>query len=252
MKTTFLPILLLGLCLVSHLKAEDDVPNPPLISVTGSGEVKVKPDEVEVSVGIQLRDQDVNMLSQLVDRRSSAIIKILEDEGVDEEDIETSNVSIQPYYASTSSSYGSTPPDYYTGTKSVTFVLKNITNYDTIMTQLYNASISSVDSVTFQLSDALLNETQFEARKKAAANAKQILNTLVDGLGLDIGKAYYVSESTTGGAPVPIPYDNYSYGAANAAVEVEQEESSGSSSSPSISGGEVTITSTVSAQYYLV
>jgi len=211
----------------------------------------VKPDEVQVSVGIQLRDQDVNMLSQLVDRRSSAIIKILEDEGVDEQDIETSNVSIQPYYASTSSSYGSTPPDYYTGTKSITFVLKNITNYDTIMTQLYNASIQSVDSVVFQLSDALLNDTMFEARKKAAANAKQILRTLVDGLELDIGKAYSVSESTTGGAPVPIPYDNYSYGA-NAAVEVEQEESSGSSSGPSISGGEVTITSTVSTQYYLV
>jgi len=207
MKTTTYPtillLLLLVLCFTPHIKAADDkIPNPPLISITGYGEVKAKPDEVEVSIGVQLRDQSVEMLSELIDTRAKSVIKILKDEGIEDGDIETSNVSIQPYYASTSgTAYDNTAPDYYNGRKTITFTLRNITNYDNIMTQLYSARITSVDSVIFQLSDDLLQEKKLEARKKAAANAKAVLNALVEGLELNIGKAYYVSESTTGGSP---------------------------------------------------
>jgi len=257
MKTTYFLILILAVSFPSYLKADDETPPPPLISISGYGEVKVRPDEVEVSIGIQLRDQDVGTLSKLIDKRSSEVIKILRNANVTDEDIETSSVSIQPYYADTSSSYGSTKPDYYIGQKSVTFTLKNISNYDSIMTKLYEAGINRVDSVVFQLSDELLQSKKFEARKKAAANAKEILNTLVDGLGLDIGKPYYVSESSSGGSPQPYygydTYSNYaSRGAQASDVQVEYEEAEESSSGPSISGGEITLSSTVSAQYYLV
>jgi len=253
MKRTSFVLLLSLLYLSAPLKADDTAPNPPLISISGYGEVKVKPDEVKVSVGIQLRDQDVDMLSQLIDKRASDVIKILKDEGVKDQDIETSSVSIQPYYASTSSSYGSTKPDYYIGSKSITFTLTNISSYDTIMTQLFSAGINTVDSVIFQLSDELLDDKKFEARKKATANAKKILNTLVDGLDLNLGNPYYVSESTSGGSPQPYygynSYSNSDYAYAGAAPTAE---SSSTPSTPSVSGGEITISSTVSAQYYLV
>jgi len=130
MKATYFIVLTLAFCLPSCLQADNEIPPPPLISISGYGEVKVRPDEVKVSVGIQLRDESADMLSKLIDKRSSDVIKILRDANVTDQDIETSNLSIQPYYADTSSSYGSTKPDYYTGQKSITFTLKNISNFD--------------------------------------------------------------------------------------------------------------------------
>ncbi len=142
--------LFLLLLAFSHLQAQSDIPLPPLITITGYGEVKVRPDEVEISLGIHLRDETADMLSKLIDKRSSAVIKILRDANVTDQDIMTSGLSIQPYYADTSSSSGNNKPDYYNGEKSITFTLKNISNYDAIMTKIYDAGINTSLVFSFQ------------------------------------------------------------------------------------------------------
>ena len=272
MKTTFYLVLILATSLPYYLRAQGQIPAPPLITVNGYGVVKVRPDESQVSISIQLQDESVNTLSSLIDKRSSDVIKILQDANITNGDIESSNVSIWPYYSGTSSSYGSSGPSYYLGKKSLTFTLRNISNYDSVMAKLYGVNISSIDSVVFQLSNSLLQAKKLEARKNAAANAKQVLDTLVEGLGLQIGDAYTVSESTSGGDPQSFSgYSNSAYNVvanSSEAVAVSYEVAAaeevavvvdggadtnpGSSSAPSILAQDFTITSTVYAQYYIV
>ncbi len=55
---------------------------PPLIKATGKGEVRVAPDRAEIRVGVSLRNENLEELSETTDSRSSAIIAYLRDEGV--------------------------------------------------------------------------------------------------------------------------------------------------------------------------
>ena len=242
-KTTSILSLILLLSLACFVKSADIA--PALITVTGSGESKGEPDEVSVTVGIQLRDKSVQQVSNETDSRASAVIAYLKSEGVDDSDIQTSYVTLQPYYSYTGSEAGQTSPDYYTAQQSLTFALKDLSAYDRIMTGLYDAGINSVSDISFKIEN--VEARKQEARKKAVANAKKIATTLTTGLGAKVGRVYTVSESTTDGSNQP---PIFYYAAASLAAGSASNE--GSNSGPSISGGEVTITSTVTVSFYII
>jgi len=259
MKTVVYVVLILAVSLPYHLNAQEydlgpDQQPPALISASGYGAANVQPDEVQISITIQERGQSVDTLNELINNRSSAVMTILQDANVTDQDIESSNVPIQPYYGGSSSSFG---PDYYQGRKALTFTLKNASDFDLIITKLYDAGISSVDSVVFQLSNDLLQAKKMEARKNAAANLNASLSNIVDSLGLEIGHVYTVNEYTYGGDPQPYyGYQNTRYAviqAGEVAIVVEGEGAgSGSSASSSIAPDNFVITSTINAQYYIV
>ena len=216
---------------------------PALITVSGTGESKGQPDEVVVTVGIQVRNDSVQAVSSETDTVSSSVIAYLKSQGVEDADIQTSYVTLSPYYSYTGSEAGQTTPDYYTSQKSVTFSLKDLSAYDDIMTALYALGINSVNSVSFKIED--VTARQQEARKLAVANAKKIANTLTSGLGAKVGGVYSVSEYTTDGSnQTPI----FFYAAKSLAAGASADGNSG----PSIAGGQVTITSTVTVSFYII
>ena len=244
LKTQHILSLVLVFSLACVIKCDDDI-LPPLLTVTGTGESKAQPDEVSVTVGIQLRDKSVEQVSNATDSRSAAIISYLLSNGVAEKDVQTSYVTLQPYYSYQSSQAGQLDPDYYTATKSITFSLKDLSTYDQIMTGLYDAGINSVDDVTFKVTD--IEDSRQEARTKAIANAKQIAEILADGLGAKITGVYSISDSSSVPAPRPVIYNAPMAMAASAVSSASVADSSG----PSIAGGEVTTTSTVSVSFYV-
>ena len=75
-KTSYTLSLLLMLSLACFVSSQDIL--PPLLTVTGKGEVKAQPDEVSVTVGIQLRAKSVEEVSSDTDSRSAAIIAYLQ------------------------------------------------------------------------------------------------------------------------------------------------------------------------------
>ena len=242
-KTSYTLGLLLMLSLACFVSSQDIL--PPLLTVTGKGEAKAQPDEVSVTVGIQLRAKSVEEVSSDTDSRSAAIIAYLQSQGVADEDIQTSYVTLQPYYSYTSSEAGQTTPDYYTSQKSITFSLKDLSAYDQIMSGLYDAGINSVSDVTFKVTDD--EEYKEEARKKAVTDARAIAQIITDGLGVKLGGVYSISESSYGVIPTP-PRVYYGGMAKSAAYDSVSVQSSG----PSIAGGEVTTTMNVNVVFYVL
>ena len=236
--------LVLMLSLACAVKSNDIL--PPLITVTGTGEAKAEPTEVSVTVGIQLRDKSVDQVSSETDSRSAAIISYLLSNGVADTNIQTSYVSLQPYYSYQSSQIGQLNPDYYTATKSITFLLKDLSAYDQIMTGLYDAGINSVSDVTFKIDNVEARKQQ--ARKKAIANALSVAKTLVAGLGAKLNGVYKISDSTYGGNVQPV---YYAQPMAMAMSSYSMGASASYSAGPSIAGGEITTTSTVSVSFYI-
>lgn len=227
-------------CLVIQSRADDQI-LPPLITTSGYGEVKVEPDEADVSISVQLRDTSVQQLRTQLDNTTSNIIAYLKDQGIAAKDIKTNYMTVYPYYSQSETNSGNTNPDYYVGQKSMTFLLKNLSDYDNIMSGLYDLGLNQVDGINFKVANE--DPSKIEAKRRAVANAQDIATAMAEELGVELGNVYYVSDSSYGG-PQPLPIF------ANAAVAMDSAGSG--SAGPSVAGGEVTFSSNVNVAFYII
>ena len=68
------------------------------ISVSGSGETRIRADTAGISLGVNARDKDVLKAQQQVNDAIAAIRKALMDQGVKEENINTEFINIYAMY----------------------------------------------------------------------------------------------------------------------------------------------------------
>jgi len=230
-----LPIVILFLSLSCCTLAQNNSSNlPPLVSVNGRGRVRAQPDKVIFTVGIQQRAETVEELQSEVDEVSSDIIAYLKDNGVEDKDIQTSYVNLSPYYSSLGTEYGSTEVDFYTATNSLTVTLRNISNFDSILSGLYGVGVNSVSGITFDVED--LQEQQQEAKRRAVAQAREIAEALTEGLNVTVGNVYSVTDQSYDSTPIPIYFAT--------AADIEGGDSS-------VAGGEVEVSQTVSVAFLI-
>ncbi len=208
---------------------------PPLVSVNGTGEVRVQPNEVVVNLGVESREKTLDAARKETDKKAAAIISYLKKQGVDAKDMQTSFVTLNPVY--NSGEFGRTSPDFYVAQKNMTVVIKKLNRFDELLSGLYGVGANHVHGVQFQVSD--VEKYKAEARKKAVANAKQKASTLTSELGAKIGRVYAISESEGYRGPQPM----YKV----ALQEVAMDGAGG----PSIAGGEVVISANVDVSFVI-
>lgn len=238
MKKTFLITLLLAAIVVVQAQAQQRV-LPPLVSVNGIGEVRVQPDQVMLTMGIEIREKTLEQARKQVDAKAAAIIAYLKKQGVDAKDIQTSYMNINPMYDG--NSYGRTTPDFYLAQKTMTVLIRNITKFDELTSGLYAAGVNRIDGISFQVAD--IEKHKVEAQKRAVQNAKQKAQTLTSQLGGKVGSVYSINETSPNGG-IPRPYQ---------AKMMMQEAAmmDGSSGGPTIAGGELIITSIVDVSFII-
>ena len=232
-KVSFVALLFLLTTVIPTLAQQQIL--PPLISVNGIGEVKLEPNEVVISLGVETREKTLDQARRQTDKQAAAIIAYLRKQGVDEKDIQTSFVNLQPIYAG--NEFGKAQPEFYLAQKTMTIVIKKINKFDELLSGLYDNGVNRIDNIYFRVSD--IEKHRVEARKKAVADAKQKANALTAELGAKVGKVYSISEHTSNGSP--------RMGYAKMAMDMEMAQSGG----PSIAGGEVIVTSNVSVSFII-
>lgn len=207
---------------------------PPLISVNGIGEVKLEPNEVVISLGVETREKTLDQARKQTDKQAADIIAYLRKQGVDAKDIQTSYVNLHPVYSG--AEYGKATPEFYMAQKSMTIVIRKINKFDELLSGLYDNGVNRIDNIYFRVSD--MEKHQVEARKKAVQDARKKAEALTAELGAKVGKVYSISEHTSNGSP------RMGY----AKMDMEMAQSAGG---PSIAGGEVTVTSNVSISFVI-
>ncbi|MBF8964650.1 SIMPL domain-containing protein [Pontibacter sp. FD36] len=208
---------------------------PPLISVNGIGEVKLEPNEVVISLGVETREKTLDQARKQTDKQAAAIIAYLRKQGVDAKDIQTSFVNLQPIYSG--NEFGKAQPEFYMAQKTMTIVIRKINRFDELLSGLYDNGVNRIDNIYFRVSD--IEKHRAEARKKAVADAKQKANALTAELGAKVGKVYSINEHSSNGSP--------RIGYAKMSMDMEMAQSGG----PSIAGGEVTVTSNVNVSFVI-
>jgi uncharacterized protein YggE len=207
------PILLaLALLAVPALSTHAQWPaTPPEINVSGSAEVKVAPDEVDLTVSVETRSETLDDAKSQNDKRVAQALAFLKQSGVKDKDIQTDYISIEPVYdpngyldpstgrpLSSAERYKSaTKPIYYQVRKGIGIKLTDVASFDTVLTGLINNGVNYVQGIDFRTTE--LRKYKDKARSMAIQAAKEKASAMADELGVKVGKPSSISVNDFGG-----------------------------------------------------
>ena len=158
-------------------------PPPPQINVSGSAEVKVAPDEIRLSVGVETRDQNLDVARQQNDERIAHALAFLKGAGVKDRDVQTDFINVVPDYDYNSSRV---KPAAYIVRKSIEVRVIAITNFEGIVTGLLTNGVNCVQGIDFRTSQ--LRKYRDQARDLAIKAAKEKAGAMASALGVKRGK----------------------------------------------------------------
>lgn len=174
------------------------------ITVTGSGEAWGKPDQAQVSAGVQTRAATVAEASRenqaVVDRMMDA----LEDQGIEARDIRTANYNIWPEqnHGDPRQGDGSVRITGYRVSNIVTVTVRDIEKVGQVIAAVTEAGANSVHGVQFTVEDSAGLEER--AREAAITDARARAESLAELAGVELGDVLQISMTNGGGWPRPM------------------------------------------------
>ncbi len=161
---------------------------PPQINVSGSAEVKVAPDEIRLSVGVETRDENLDVARRQNDERVSSALAFLKGSGVKDKDVQTDFISVEPDYNYNSSHV---KPVAYIVRKYIEIRVTAITNFEGIVTGLLTNGVNYVHGIDFRTSQ--LRKYRDQARELAIKAAREKADAMASALGVKRGKVSNIS-----------------------------------------------------------
>jgi uncharacterized protein len=185
------------------------------ISVQGTAEIQVVPDEVCVSLAIETRDPNLSNGKMSNDTRAENCVKYLKQNGVKGADVNAGNISVRPEYAYNPETGLMEDVRFYVVTRTIEFRLSQKEKLDDLLTGLMESGVNYVNEVRFN--STKIREHRDAARRQAAKAAREKAELLAAELGVKVGKPIQISEVVNDYYP-PVYTQNVMMGDAAAAV----------------------------------
>jgi len=167
---------------------------PPMISVSGSAEVKVAPDEIFLRVGVETRHENLESAKKQNDERVSKALAFLKASEVKGKDVQTDFISIEPNY---DNDISRTKPVTYIVRKSIEVKMDRVERFEGILTGLLTNGVNNVHGIEFRTSE--LRKHRDAARAMAVRAAKEKADALAAELGVKRGRVYNINANEGGG-----------------------------------------------------
>jgi uncharacterized protein len=218
----------------SGIHAQENVSRPRTISVIGTAEIRVAPDEAILTLGIQSQDKDLAIAKTQNDKRLKKILAVARDSGVEAKYIQTSSLTMGPEYSEEKA------PRLlgYKVSQTIVVTMKDLSRYETLMTNFLQAGVNRVDGIQFMVSDP--KKFREEVRIKAVRAAREKAVTMAAELRQTIGKPWEISETTDSDIP---------YRASN--ILLAYNGAPGPEGESALPSGEVTIRASVRVSFQL-
>ena len=168
---------------------------PPAISVTGEATVSVAPDQAQIDGGVAT---DAKTAREASDANNSAMGKVLlalKGAGVDEKDIQTSRLSLQPQYAPNRSGAQS-PIVGYRAANRVTIRVRDVAKVAGMIDVLVGAGANDIGGINFMVSQA--SKLLDDAREQAIADARRKAQIYAKAAGVTLGEPVSITEEGSG------------------------------------------------------
>jgi len=166
---------------------------PRLITVTGDAEVRVVPDEVILTLGVETSNPELQIARQENDRRVEQILALTREYGIASKYVQTEHVSIEPRYYD---SYEKQRFIAYFCRKTVVITLKDISQFEDLVAAALETGATHVHGIQFRTSE--LRTHKDEARALAVQAAQEKASDMAAVLDQKIGLPYTVKEEETG------------------------------------------------------
>ncbi len=166
---------------------------PRIVTVAGLGEVKVKPDMASISTGVTTDGPTARAALARNSTAMEAVLKALKDAGVAEDDIQTSNFSVQPVYGAMQPGQTSAPRIVsYQVSNQVSARIRELKKLGATLDALVQAGSNQVSGISFDLNDPAAATN--EARKKAIADARAKAELYAGAADASVGAVMQISE----------------------------------------------------------
>jgi len=208
MKKSMIPAVML---LCSALSAYgQDIDKLPVITVSGTAEVQIAPDEVLFSLDVTKTNKDLQIAKRLNDESVGKILELTRRFSVLPQNVQTSHIAVETKYESIRDAktkifnedgdeIGKRVFRGYEVSKTVTVRLTDILRFEEFFAEVLKTGVSEVSSVKFETSK--LRENKDKAREMAMKAAKEKATAMAAAVGQTIGKAIKVAEWNTGSQP---------------------------------------------------
>jgi uncharacterized protein YggE len=120
-------------------------PSSRLVTVTGDAEVRVVPDEVIITFGIETVDRELAVAKTKNDERLKALLAFAASQGIEPKYIQTDQISIEPRYRD---SYEQRDFIGYFVRKSVVITLKDISKFETLLSGALEGGVNYVQGAS--------------------------------------------------------------------------------------------------------
>jgi hypothetical protein len=192
------------------LAADTTTPPEHTIAVTGVGKVVAAPDVADLRLGVTSTQATVRAARANAAAAMTKVIAALKALGIDDKDIQTTNISLQPAYDYAANA---NPPRItgYTLSNSVAVTVRDLDKVGDAIDDSLAAGATTFDGVSFRVDDPA--KAQQQARTDAMTQAKANADTLAAAAGVTITGVASISE-TTAQSPYPVFYGAAQGGAA--------------------------------------
>jgi uncharacterized protein YggE len=186
--------LVLILTLSAWRDSQSDSTETRLITVTGDAEVRVVPDEVVLTLGIETWDKDLHVAKDQNDRIVADVLALASEYGIDSQHVQTDYVSIEPRYRN--GYYEESDFIGYFVRKSVVITLRDLHKFEALLTDALEAGVNYVQGIQFRTTE--LREHRDEARALAIQAAQEKAVALAEELGQRVGAPHTIQEGQSG------------------------------------------------------
>jgi uncharacterized protein YggE len=171
------------------------------ISVTGTGRVKAEPDVADISLGVTKQGDEAAEASSKAAEAMESMIAALLEMGIDEADIQTTNLSLNPLY-----DWNNEPAtiEGWEANNMVLVTIRDIESIGAVVDAATAAGATNVNGISFRVEDP--SESEMTAREAAVADARAKADALAAAAGVTIVGVISISE-TGGELPPPIFMD---------------------------------------------
>jgi uncharacterized protein YggE len=181
----------------SNLSAQPATP-PPQISLSGSAEVKVAPDEIILNVAVETRATTLEPARLENEQKIAASLAFLRANKIKDKDLKTDYISVQPQFNPRNNDNDShVIPVGYIVRKNLEVRLTDLANFQNVLTGLLTNGVNYVNSVDFRTTQ--LRKFRDQARSLAVRAAKEKAEALTNELGAKLGKVSSISAYDNGG-----------------------------------------------------
>lgn len=178
--------------------AQDDAPGR--LSLTATGEVNIRPDMATVQSGVVTEARSAAEALSANSQAMNGVFTALEEAGIARQDIQTSNLQINPVW----SNYSEGTERRITGYQATNTVTARVDELDSLgatIDALVSSGANQIQGVTFGVDDD--SDARRQARLNAVAELQEIASLYAGALGIELGGLLEFSESG-GFRPQPV------------------------------------------------